>query len=181
VDQGARRAELTQLLRLLDEGVAGARLARAVDETGMKLLACAHNRLAGLAQVGDVVQRVVQAEDVDPVLGRGGDEAADEVGADRPRADEETTAEREPERCLRPCLQRPDPLPRALDPAPYRRVEDAATRDLEAREPGRVEHLGEPEQIGGRHPPRERLLREQADGGVDQARHAAQSLPRSRR
>ena len=69
-------------------------------------------------------------------------------------------------------LQRADPLPRALDAAPHGRVEDAAARDLEAGEAGAVEHLGEPQQVGGRHPPGERLLREQADGRVDEARHA---------
>ena len=57
---------------------------RAVDEPGVELLAGADDRLARLAQVGDVVQRVVQAEDVDAVLGRAGDEAAHDVGADRP-------------------------------------------------------------------------------------------------
>ena len=70
---------LRQLPRLLDERVHRARVARAVDEPGVELLAGVDDRLAGLAQVRDVVERVVQAEDVDPVLGRGGDEAADEV------------------------------------------------------------------------------------------------------
>ena len=65
-----------------------------------------------------------------------GDEAAHEVRADGPRADEEAAAQRDAERRRRPCLQRPDPLPRALDAAPHRRVEDAAAGDLEAGEAG---------------------------------------------
>ena len=68
-------------------------------------------------------------------------------------------------------LERADPLPRALDAAPDGRVEDAAAGDLEAGEAGRVEHLGEPQQLGGRHLAGERLLREQANSGVDQPRH----------
>ena len=107
--------------------------ARAVDEPRVELLAGADDRLARLAQVRDVVQRVVEPEDVDAVLGRRGDEAAHEVGADRPRADEEAAAERQPERRLRAGLERPDPLPGALDAAPHGRVEDTAARDLEVR------------------------------------------------
>ena len=95
----------------------------------------------------DVVQRVVEPEDVDAALGGGRDEAADEVAADGPRADEEAAAQRQRERRLRPRLQRADPLPRALDAAPDGGVEDAAARDLEVREAGAVEDLGEPEQI----------------------------------
>ena len=80
----ARRVQLRQLARLLDERVRGPLATRAVDETGMELLARGDDRLAGLAQVGDVVERVVEPEDVDPVLGRGGDETADEIGSDGP-------------------------------------------------------------------------------------------------
>ena len=69
-------------------------------------------------------------------------------------------------------VQRPDPLPRALDAAPDGGVEDAAARDLEVRESGFVEDLGEPEQLGGRHPPGKRLLAEQADRRVDEHGHA---------
>ena len=140
----------------------------------MELLPRADDRLAGVAQVRDVVQRVVQAEDVDPVLRRGGDEAADEVAADRARADEEAAAEREPERRRRPALERPDALPGALDAATHGGVEDAAAGDLEAREPRLVEHLGERQQLGGRDLPRERFLREQANSGVYEPRHVVE-------
>ena len=100
------------------------------------------------------------------------DEAAREVGVDRPRADEETPAEREAERRLDARLERADPLPRALDAALDRRFEVPAARDLEVREPGAVEDLGEPELLRGREPPGERLLPEQADGRVGERRHA---------
>ena len=137
----------------------------------MELLARGDDRLAGLAQVRDVVERVVEPEDVDPVLGRRRDETPHEVRADGARADEKAAAQSEPERRRRPSLQRPDALPRALDAAPDGRVEDAAAGDLEAGEAGRVEHLGEPQELGRRHLAGERLLREQANGGVDQPRH----------
>ena len=97
-----------------------------------------------------------------------------------PRADEEAAAQRQSERCRRPGLERANALPRALDASPHRRVEHAAARDLEAGEAGLVQHLGDPEQLPGRDLPRERLLREQADSGVDQARHEREptELPR---
>ena len=84
VQDHARRAELGQLPGLLDEGLGLARAARAVDQTGVEGLARAGDRLARLAQVRDVVERVVEPEDVDPALGGGEHEPAHEVGADRP-------------------------------------------------------------------------------------------------
>ena len=158
VDQRARRAELAELPRLLDEHLHLAVVARAVNEAGVELLACGDDRLARLTQVRDVVQRVVEPEDVDAVLGRRGDEAPHEVRADGARADEKAAAQREAERRRRPSLQRPDPLPRALDAAPDGRVEDPAAGDLEAGEACRVEHLGEPQELGRRHLAGERLL-----------------------
>ena len=95
VHEDPRRAELGQLPRLLDERVGLARATRAVDEPGVERAAGARDRGTRLAQVRDVVQRVVQTEDVDPVLRRARDEAAHDVAADRPRADEEATAQRD--------------------------------------------------------------------------------------
>ena len=137
----------------------------------MERAARTRDRRARLAEVGDVVQRVVQAEDLDPVLGRARDEAADDVAADGTRADEEPTAQRDPERRRHARLDRADPLPRALDAPPDGRVEDAAARDLEARESRLVEDLRDAQDLGGRQLPRERLLREQADRRVDELRH----------
>ena len=73
-------------------------------------------------------------------------------------------------------LERADPLPRALDAAAHRRVEDAPARDLEVGEAGAVEDLRERDELGGRHPARERLLPEQADRRVDELRHRSRSL-----
>ena len=56
-------------------------------------------------------------------------------------------------------------------PLPHGRVEGAAARDLEAREPGGVEHLRELEQRGGGHGACERLLSEDANRRVDQPWH----------
>ncbi len=145
--------------------------AGAVDEPGLEVALRGDDRLGGLAQVGDVVERVVEPEDVDPVVGGRGDEAAGEVRVDGARPDEEAAAQGEPERRLRPRLQRPDPLPRALDAALDGGVEAAAARDLEVREAGGVEDLGQIELVGGRHPPGERLLPEQANGRVGELRH----------
>ena len=50
-------------------------------------------------------------------------------------------------------------------------VEDASAGNLELREPDAVEELGEPQEVGGRHPPGQRLLAEQADSRVDERRH----------
>ena len=172
MEEDAHGAELGQHPRALDQRLDLAGAAGAVDEAGLEVALRGDDRLGRLAEVRDVVQRVVEPEDVDAVLGGGGDEAAREVGVDGPRADEEAAAQREPERRLDARLERADPLPRALDAALDRRVEAAAARDLEVREAGAVEDLREPQLLGGGNPPRERLLPEQADGRVGERRHA---------
>ena len=152
------------------------RCSRSRRRAGVELLARVGDRLAGLAQVLDVVQRVVQAEDLDPALGGGSDEAPDEVAADGARADEKPAAQRHRERRLRACVERPDPLPGALDAAAHRAVEDAAAGDLEVGEPGAVQNLGEVEQLRGRNPPSKRLLAKQADGCINERWHVRGSL-----
>ena len=114
----------------------------------------------------------METEDLDAILGGGGDEAADEIGTDRPGADEEAATESEAEGSVRARLQRADPLPRAFDAATDGAVEDAAARHLETRKARAVQDLGDLEDRAGRKPPRQRLLAEQADRGVDQYRHA---------
>ena len=171
VEEDAHRSELRQHLRALDQRLDLAGAARAVDEPGLEVALRGDDRLRGLAQVRDVVERVVEPEDVDPVLGGGGDEAAGEVGVDGTGADEEAAAQREPERRLDARLEGADPLPRALDAALDGGVEAAAARDLEVREAGPVEDLGEPELLGSGNPPGERLLPEQANGRVGERRH----------
>src|SRR5438034_3865489 len=115
VEEDPYGSQLGQLLRLLDEVLRLAGVARAVDEAGVELALRSSDRLARLPQVGDVVQRVVQPEDVDPALGGRGDEPAREISADRPRTDEESPAQRHREGRLRARLERPDPFPWALD------------------------------------------------------------------
>ena len=178
VEQDAHRAELGQLLRALDERLELAGAAGAVDEPGLEVALGGDDRLRRLAEVRHVVERIVETEDVDPVLGSGGDEAPREVGVDRPRADEETAAEREAERRLDARLERADPLPRALDAALDGGLEVPAARHLEVREPGAVEDLGEPELLGRGNTPGERLLPEQADRRVGERRHGSRALPR---
>ena len=172
VQEDARGTEIRQLACLLDQDVGLARVARAVDEAGVELSSRRRDRLCRLTQIRHVVERIVETEDLDAVLGGGGDEAADEVGPDRPGADEEAATESEAERSLRPRLQRADPLPRAFDAAPDGAVEHAATRYLEAGEARAVQDLGDLEDRAGRKPPRQGLLAEQADRRVDQYRHA---------
>ncbi len=167
----ARRAELRQLSRLLDERVDLAGGAGAVDEARLELALCLGDRLGRLAQVRDVVQRIVQPEDVDPVLRRGCDEAPRELAADGTRADEEPSAQRETERRLDARVDRADALPRALDAPAHCAVEDPSAGDLEVGEAGAIEDLGEPQHLRVRNPPRERLLPEQPDRGVDELRH----------
>ncbi len=168
VQEDACGAELRQPLRRLDERLV---LAAAVEQARLELGARVDDRLGRLTQVVDVVQRVVQAEDVDAALSGARDEPPCEVAADRARANEEASAQGERKRCLRAGLQRPDALPRALDSPPHRVVEDAAARDLQVREARPVEELGEAQQIRRRHQAGKRLLTEDADRRVDEARH----------
>ena len=176
VEQHADGAEVAEALRLLDEGVRLARATGAVDEADVELAPRPDDRLAGFAEVRDVVQRIVEAEDVDPVVGRARDEPAHDVRRDRLRADEEATAQRDAEGRRRPRVDRSDPLPRALDATAHRRVEHAAARHLEAREPGLVEDLRDPQHLAGRDAPGQRLLREQPDRGVDEPGHRGSLL-----
>ena len=85
VQQHAHGTELGQCLRALDEHVDLAGRARAVDEARLEVAVGRDDRLGRFAQVGDVVERVVEPEDVDAVLRGRGDEAAGEVGVDRAR------------------------------------------------------------------------------------------------
>src|SRR4029079_16336491 len=101
----------------------------------------------------------------------GCDEAAHEIAAHRPGADQEGAPQREREWGLRPSANRADPLPRALDPSLYGRLEAAPARYLEVGEAGPVEDLGKVELRGGREDRGERLLSEQANGRVDERRH----------
>ncbi len=174
VHEDPRRAELGELPRLLDErvGLRLARATRAVDEARVERAAGARDRSSCLAQVRDVVQRIVETEDVDPVLGRARDEAADDVAGDRPRADEETTAQRDAQRRGHAPLDRADPLPRALDAATHGGIEDPSAGHLETREAGLVEDLRDAEDLRRRQPACERLLREEPDRRVDELRHS---------
>jgi hypothetical protein len=172
VDQRAVGPELRQLLRLLDELGCLARATGAVDEPRLELAACRRDRLSGLPQVGDVVQGIVEAEDVDAVLGGRCDEPAHHVRIHRPRADEEPPAQRESERRLHPALERANPLPRALQATFDRAVEDPAAGHLEVREPGAVEDLRQPKQLRGRQVAGKWLLAEQADRRVGQLGHS---------
>ncbi len=131
----------------------------------------ARDRVARLAEIRDVVQRVVEPEDLDAVLGRARDEAGDDVAADRLRPDEEASAERDPERRRDTRLDRADPLPGRPGTPADGRVEHAAARDLETREPGLVEDLGNTQDLGARQGACEGLLREEANRRVDELRH----------
>ena len=92
VDQDAGGAELGEQARALGDRLGLVRAAGAVDEACVELSVGRRDRFGRLAEVRDVVQWVVQTEDVDAAVGRGGDEPADDVDADRPRADEEPAA-----------------------------------------------------------------------------------------
>src|SRR5262249_13043989 len=138
---------------------------------GFELAPGLDDRPGRLAEVVHVVEWIVEAEDVDTALRRAGDEPPREVAPDRARPDEEPASKGERERRRRAALQRADPLPRALDPTANRRVEDAAAGHLEVREPRAVEDLREAEKVGRRHETGERLLAQDANRRVDEARH----------
>ena len=165
-------AELGKLARLLDEHVGLARAARAVHEPRVERAPGARDRRARLAQVRDVVERVVQTEDVDAVFGRTRHEAPHDVARDRARADEEASTQRDPERRRHAGLDRANPLPRALDTTPHGCVEDASSGHLQTGEARAVEDLRHTQDFRRRQLAGERLLREQADRGVDQLRHS---------
>ena len=86
VQEEPRRTELGKPLRGVDERLVAA---APVEQTRLELGARVDDRLTCLAQVVDVVQRVVQAEDVDAALRGARDEPPREVAADGARADEE--------------------------------------------------------------------------------------------
>ena len=173
VHEDPRRAEIRQLPRLLDERVRLVGAPRAVDEPGVESTARARDRGSRLTQVGDVVQRVVKAEDPDSVLGRARHEPADDVAAHGARADQEAPAQRDSQRSRDARLDRADPLPRALDATAHRRVEHATARDLEAGESGSVEDLRDAKDFRRGQLPRKGLLREQPDGRVDEPGHGS--------
>ena len=132
VDKDARRAELTQMKRALQQHVGFPRRAGAVHEPDRQLLPGAPDGLGGLPQIADVVQGIVQPEHVDAASGRACHEAPDDVVGDGPRADEEAPAQSHPERGGATRADRADALPGALDAASHGAVETPAARDLHA-------------------------------------------------
>jgi hypothetical protein len=180
VQQDPRRAERGQLASLLEQRLGLAGPAGAVDEPGLELGARIRDGRRGRTQVGDVVERIVQPEDVDPVRGGRRDEAANEVVVGGTRADEKPPADGEPEGRLRPGPQRPDPLPRALDSPANGAVEAAPAGDLEVGEAGAVEDLGDEQLVGRRQAAGEGILAEQPDRRVRKARYGG-SLSRAKR
>ena len=173
VEDDAGGAELGDLLGALHERIDLSLAARAVDEPDVELLARRKDRLACLEQVRHVVEGVVQTEDVDAVVRRARDEPAHDVGRDGPRAGQEPPAQRQAERRRRAGIDRADALPRALDREPDGGVEDTAAGHLEVREPRRVEDLGDPEDLARRQLARQGILREQANGCVDDLGHVS--------
>src|SRR4051794_28328856 len=151
--------------------------AAAIQQPGLELGTRGDDRLGGLPEVVDVVQRIVQPEDVDPALRGARDEAAREIAADGPRPDEKAPAHRQRKRRLRPRLEGANPLPWALDTPTNGGVEDAPTRNLQVRETGSIEELREAQQIRRRHQAGERLLAEDADRRIDETRHGSGHYP----
>ena len=173
VQDDAGGAESGQLARLLDEKLCVAGTPGAVDQAALQLLAGCEHGVGRRAQVVDVVHRIVEAEDVDAVGRRAGDEAADDVVLDRMRADQEATAKCKCQRRLGAHLDRADALPGTLHAAPDRRLEAAATGDVQIGEAGAVEQLGKLVQVARGDAPGQRLLTEQANRGVYKCRHLA--------
>ena len=171
VDEDARRLQLAERCGALEQDVGRVGRARAVDEADRELLAARVDGVRRLAEVPEVVQRIVQAEDVDAVVGRALDEPPDEVARHGPGADEKPSAERDPEGRGAARAKGPDPLPGTLDAPAHRRVEAAAAGHLERGEPRPVEQVGHLEELRGLHPLGQGLLREEAQARVDQRGH----------
>ena len=113
----------------------------------------------------------MDAEDVDAALRRAPDEPAHEIALERPGADEEPAAQRHRERRLAAAADRPDPLPGALDAVAHAPVEAPAAGDLEAAEPGAIQHARQLEEPCRTDVPGERLLREKPNGRVPELGH----------
>jgi hypothetical protein len=79
VDEDARRPELGDLVRPREQHVRLPHRAGAVHEADGELLTGRADRLGRLAEVCHVVQRVVDAEDVDAARRRARDEAPHEI------------------------------------------------------------------------------------------------------
>src|SRR5581483_8960160 len=155
VEQEPRGSELGQAAGRVDDRLVPA---ASVEEAGLELAPRLDDRLRRLAEVLDVVERVVQPEDVHAARRGARDEAPREVVAHRAGADEEPAAQGERKRRRGSRLQRTQPLPWALDAAADGAVEDAAAGDLEVCEARSVENLGQTEELRGGHEPCERLL-----------------------
>jgi hypothetical protein len=76
-------SEVGQLLRLFDERLRLSASTGAVDEARVELAVGRDDRFAGLAQVRDVVEGILEPEDVDSALGCARHETTREVAADR--------------------------------------------------------------------------------------------------
>ena len=163
--------QLAQPAGGLDEVCATVRRAR-VHEPGIERGARIAHRCGRNLQIVDVVERVVQAHDVDARLDGAQDEAAHEIVIRRPRADQEAPAQGHHQRGVaHPHLECPDALPGALDARIHGRGEHAAASHLEARVADLVEFGREPQDARSGERGRERRLRQQADRRVDESGH----------
>ena len=139
VQEDPRRAELGQPAARLDERDMPP---AAVEQPGVELAVGADDRLGGLLQVLDVVQRVVQAEDVDAALGGASDEPPREVAVHG----REPTRKRPRTASASGVFVRPSArgcAPTGSRRPGVRRVEHAASRDLEVREACPVQDFGD--------------------------------------
>jgi hypothetical protein len=170
VEEDPHGPQFGQLLRLLDEVLRLARVARAVDEAGVELALRAGDRLAASRRFETSFSGSWSRKTSIPLSRARGDEAAREVAP----------TGREPTRNGPRSAIASGVFVRALSarirshglstPARTAAVEDAAARDLEVGEAGAVE-ISASRAGPRRHPARQRLLRQQPDRRVDKRGH----------
>src|SRR5439155_10274856 len=171
MEKDSRGAKLLETMRPLEQNVRFTCEARTVHEPYGKLFLRRPDCFGGLAQVGKVVQRIVEAKDID-AAGRGAlDESTDEIARERSRTDEEAAAQRDSQRSRAASADGADSLPWALDSTPHGGVEAATAGDFEIRKAGLVEHLRQVEDTRPGSAGSKRFLREEPDGGVDERGH----------
>ena len=125
------------------------------------------DRLEGRLEVALVVERVEDAEDVDPGFGRLLDEGLDDVVGVVPVADEVLAAEQHLKRgLLDPLLELDEPLPGILVEIARRHVEGRSAPDLHRMEADPVHLLRDGEHVLGAHASGDRGLMAVAEGRI---------------
>jgi hypothetical protein len=159
LDADRVRAELLELLRVLDEAVERVHRTDRVGDGALEVAPALLDGVRGGLDVADVVERIEDTEDVDPVALRGMHEARDDLIAVVAVADQVLSAQQHLQRRLRAvALDGAEPLPRVLVEEAQRGIERGTAPDLE-RPVAHAVHGGKDRQhVADRHARRPQRL-----------------------